>query len=124
MNVDLLKKIGDIIRESPPEKFTMGTWHCGTAHCIGGWAVVLAGREAEHLKFLEDIMHLGEGYKLPKEILDLTEVQANHLFHLVHWRYDWREKYLFTRDREKHKVAADYINHFIKIYENPIGEPS
>ncbi len=35
-----------------PGALDMSKWHCGTAHCIGGWAVVQAGKEGARLEAL------------------------------------------------------------------------
>ena len=44
----LLQKIAKMITEDP-SCLHMGSWHCGTAHCISGWACELAkgGKELE-----------------------------------------------------------------------------
>jgi len=33
-----------IIKQIPIEKINMSSWHCGTAHCLAGWAQVISGR--------------------------------------------------------------------------------
>jgi hypothetical protein len=35
---------------SAPGALNMGKWHCGTAHCRAGWAVVLAGEDGANLE--------------------------------------------------------------------------
>lgn len=34
-----------ILRQIPPARCDMMSWHCGTSHCLAGWAQVLSDRE-------------------------------------------------------------------------------
>ena len=40
---DRLQMVRDRIAAEPPKALKMDRWHCGTSHCIGGWADVLMG---------------------------------------------------------------------------------
>ena len=40
----LLEWIADIVL-ADPERLNMGSWHCGTSHCIAGWAQALAASD-------------------------------------------------------------------------------
>ena len=44
--------VPNLLNEIPttPDKLDMGSWHCGTAHCLAGWAVHLAGPEGYKLE--------------------------------------------------------------------------
>lgn len=46
MNIELLRKIQEVIAAKPDE-FDINSWHshgvCNTTHCIGGWAQVICG---------------------------------------------------------------------------------
>lgn len=48
-----LRQVAELILSSP-DKLYMFAWHrpCGTVHCVGGWAIHLAGEEG---KLLENI---------------------------------------------------------------------
>lgn len=50
MNVERLEALAALIETLPHERdvssgdaFTMSVWRCGTAACIGGWAMVMMG---------------------------------------------------------------------------------
>lgn len=70
MNRANLQLVRDRIADEPPENFSMRVWHCGTAHCIGGWAQLLGGYAT--VDFLTRCNAM--------EFLDLTRVQAEALF--------------------------------------------
>ena len=40
----LLEWIADIVL-ADPARLNMGSWHCGTSHCIAGWAQTLAAAD-------------------------------------------------------------------------------
>lgn len=89
MNVPLLRKIQQVIAESPAE-FYMGMWHqedsracdrlsdvndlCGTTHCIAGWAQVLSPEHQSSTALLDGQKALG-----------LDFVQADRLFYASRW---------------------------------------
>lgn len=44
----------DIMKRIPVERLKMSNWHCGTSHCLAGFAQVLDGREAEDASAFRD----------------------------------------------------------------------
>lgn len=64
-----------------PDCWKQTSWHCGTRHCVGGWAQILGGRRANFDDVLEDAkMFLGlkysEAYWLFESARSLTETYA------------------------------------------------
>lgn len=56
---------------------------CGTAGCIAGWAVVVSGERLGKPNSLGQINETKTGRSIPeraKELLDITEIQADRLF--------------------------------------------
>lgn len=102
MNVALLEKIAETIVDNCGD-FDMGNWHCGTVHCIGGWAEVLTGNE--------------KSYSAAKKakILGLNVDESDRLFSLFDWPVTFRNAYRNAkRDMSaKAQIAADRIRHFI-----------
>jgi hypothetical protein len=56
--------------ESNPKTWNQEYWHCGTAHCYGGWAQVFSGREPNEHTVMRDA----------REWLGLTRYQADSAF--------------------------------------------
>lgn len=114
MNVRLLRRIQKQIAKEP-KQFDMGFWferklpwkipNCGTAACIGGWAVALHNKvtpeNARKCRRLE-----------PQEILELDYDQAGRLFYKQHWPDKFLENLKSPTASAKQAVAR--IDHFIK----------
>lgn len=119
MNVELLEKIITRI-EAEPENLDMTMRHCGTAHCIGGWAETLAGKvipeplmtaaDKERNEYQDHVQNNA------REILGLTRTQANNLFHRHNWPLEFKNRYWDSGLEPSVKAAAtiDRIKHFIK----------
>lgn len=81
----LLRAVVNQIIETPM-RWEQAVVHCGTSHCVGGWAQVLAGRErhvvknegGSHITYTpdHDFDDLGDAQKL----LRLNDDDANYLF--------------------------------------------
>jgi len=116
MNIKLLKQIRkQILKE--PKQFYMGEWfttvtethipNCGTAACIGGWAIALAKKvnpAQAHDIFLRNTM-------LPEELLELECDEAERLFYTGNWPQEFTGG---STPAIKAKKAAARIDHFIK----------
>jgi len=111
MNVALLKKIrARILRH--PSKFRMDVYTCGTAHCIGGWACVLAGKTLDPLT--NETTNGGQPWNVAGAILRLKPAQRNRLFHQWEWPEQFQEKYHAAKRRDRRaRIAAARIDHFI-----------
>ena len=46
MNIERHNQIIAKIEENP-SCWNQAHWHCGTAHCYGGWAQILSGKKAD-----------------------------------------------------------------------------
>jgi len=116
MNTQLLRRIQrQILKE--PEQFQMRTWftswsystipNCGTAACIGGWAVSLKhGRTPR-----DERMAIPKGgvFEAARRAVGLTTKQAHLLFIPINWPARFKR---FHHDNPKQAVAR--ISHFIK----------
>ena len=71
MNIQRFKAILDQIK-SHPETWNQYVWHshCGTSHCIAGWAQI-------HAKKIEDICSADND---ARKWLELTYAEARYLF--------------------------------------------
>lgn len=111
MNVELLNEVIEVIAKNPAKKTHMGQW-CGTAHCIGGHAAVIAGwlkPRAQNVyqvkswnvpveKDPHNLAHVtaDEEYGIEKPllaVLGLTPAQGNRLFLTANWPKGFREAY-------------------------------
>ncbi len=93
INVELLRKVVDQMR-SEPDRWTQKDWGraCDTAHCFGGWVLVLGGKAAVldepeteplvegvaqllglHYEQADDLCYTGMGDTLERYIERLTE---------------------------------------------------
>lgn len=112
MNVELLRKIADVIQQKPA-KFQMEYLHmdrggsavqfeeCGTAHCIAGWGAVLTGKS------------LGNG-SFGRAIRVNPEAEMRLIF-LNLWPEAFSGRYNRAKQkRTKAKITAERIEHFIK----------
>lgn len=133
MNVRLLRRIQKHILEEP-RRFKMSGWvsieskavpeafdldvdgaphwkfaKCGTAACIGGWAAILGTSKDAAEIALSDVGGLAE------KLLDLTDVEAKRLFHVIYWPEQFSSKYVRALSpASRVKIAAARITHFIK----------
>jgi len=79
---------------------------CGTAGCIAGWTVVI-GDKISAPSLACDVRYRA------KELLGLE--YCGNLFYPDRWDYPYREQYAAAQSvAGKGKVAARYIEHFIK----------
>lgn len=132
MNKTLLRDIQHTIL-TKPERFDMGTWvdqesACGTACCIGGWALVHDGfkpvrmkfRDGEY-KYTETVFRKGTKALKPEEIpiraekaLRLTTQEAKSLFYDENWPEDLRTQFnLATTPMGRALVAAQRIERLL-----------
>lgn len=129
LNVKLLEKVKAHILEKP-RRFVMRTFiyrkedagmsvfmadgpetkfvkfeECGTAACIGGWAVLLNdGIDAKPLNLRQRAIKL----------IGLKSVTGDELFEVSFWPRQFREPYYAAKtQRTRAKVAAARIDHFI-----------
>lgn len=128
MNTRLLRKVQKHILEEP-KRLCMADWcqkksefnldvedfwdacnrypfaKCGTAACIGGWAVLLNGGR----------IGSGMGWKNPSWHLGLSRTQADLLFNIEDWPDRFYDRYrTATTPAAKARVAVRRIDHFIK----------
>lgn len=105
MNVKLLKQVRDFIG-THPEQFNQENW-CGSACCVAGHAVKLAG----------GIPHTHNADTVAQELLKLSDDQAARLFNATWYRIAGG-KFTVNHDtmspEECSKRAVKRINHFIK----------
>lgn len=101
MNTELLLKIRDKIL-AEPENFLMLAWHCNTAHCIAGWAIVLTETQCESWQ---------TGDMATVE-LKLRLESAKRLFHEEYWPEQFRKPCTVAGQRAKQ--AAARILHFLE----------
>jgi hypothetical protein len=134
MNIKLLRKIQKRILEEPAQ-FQMDSWflnnpnmipNCGTAACIGGWAVTLGKRRkrpstiacklascAPHETFR---VHHENAVLMNSEINKYLRLDDEQRKRLTDFSY-WPEKYRKLKSEgssEYAKQAAERIDHFIK----------
>lgn len=121
MNIRLLKQIKAAILKEP-KQFVMSDWftkymdwtipNCGTAACIGGWAIALANKvnpeEAKEIFLREE-----NNEQTPEKLLKLTGEQEDKLF----YHSNWPERFQFKSTDgalARAKKAAKRIDHFIE----------
>jgi hypothetical protein len=126
MNVSLLKKIKTHIL-AEPDAFRMDTWSCGTAHCIGGWALVLNGLKIANPDEDACYQALEDGRNpdvVAARLLDLSadvaddslddRTERSRLFLSDHWPDRFIDAYEDAQScAEKAQIAAERIDHFI-----------
>lgn len=108
MNIKLLKRIKRQILRNP-KQFSMAHWHCGTTHCIAGWAQVLAGKAPDVHHAVWDARHA----------LAISDEQADQLFYRTNWPKEIQDRWIEARVNHKSatfksKIAAERIEYFIK----------
>jgi hypothetical protein len=129
MNVERLKQVADLIAQNPTQ-FNMDWWFhesdavgndaggCGTAACIGGWAVFLKykSKKGRTPTLAQVCDHCDDGSTIDEatEALKLTPTEANRLFVLSEWPVKFEVAYdNATTAGRAAKVAVARINHFI-----------
>lgn len=130
MNVKLLRQVAKHIL-AEPKRFAMWTWvqrkvanddtfmaddgkqlkyaKCGTAACIGGWAIILSGIDPDKS---------GSIMREAGRLLDLDETAQVALFVESNWPDKFSEPYDDAKTQGKRaRIAARRIEHFIKTGE-------
>ena len=87
MNVERYKLVLKHIEDNP-ENWDQTQWHCGTSHCFGGWAQILAGKPADSLTVRRDA----------REFLGLNAKEANYLFDQNRTLNDFRNELIYGSD--------------------------
>jgi hypothetical protein len=88
--------------------------NCGTAACIGGWAITLklgvTPNEAQYRRTIGEPI-----WRLAADALDLPYTLAYRLFYTGEWPREFDEAYYAANSaEEKARVAVARIDHFIK----------
>lgn len=124
LNVKLLRKIQKHIL-AEPKRFIMGWWNeksspgeplndfemcstipkCGTAACIGGWALILSGENPDLMRSVS---------KAAGALLGIENDAANRLFDSYAWPNRFRRFRELKSPAARVKVAVARIDHFIK----------
>jgi hypothetical protein len=120
MNIPKLQIIKQQIL-AEPDSFRMDTWSCGTAHCIGGRAVLNDGMKIVNPDDYAFNMMVEDGrsvYSAASIALDLTEDQADRLFDVENWPDDLARRYDDDYDiaptrAMRAAIAAERIDRFI-----------
>lgn len=121
MNIELLKKVRNRLRRMKhKEHFVMRVFvsknECGTAACIGGHALLIAGYKPttwdEAVQEFKEVIPPGKKKAIPiweaaRQALGLDETEAGKLFVKGRWPDQFREDNL-------PRTAADRIDHFIE----------
>lgn len=122
MNIGLLQQVkARILAE--PNAFRMDTWSCGTAHCIGGTALLLVGDPIVNPEDQAWFQHTATGEEAgdaAARVLGLSkeggnDSEAERLLHEESWPYEFSGKsHEEGVSRAKRaQIAADRIDHFI-----------
>lgn len=113
MNTKLLRKIKKHILEEP-KRLRMWGWvsksrrsPCGTAACIGGWAVILSGKYSQEMNS-DDIR------KKAQRLLGFRGMKAARLFGPDFWPDQFHAGISGNGKKRTAEVAAKRIEHFIK----------
>lgn len=108
MNIPNLRKVMRRIQREPVSVLNMYRFHCdttcGAAHCIGGWAQILAGKKPVYSTAKADAI----------TFLDLTEAQAERLFYVVEWPEKFGDGYHIKSQRVQKTIALARIRAFIE----------
>lgn len=82
---------------------------CGTAACIGGWAMILYGKNPKRVyEYQNPSLVAGK-------CLGLTDQeQRSRLFSFDRWPHKFRQRFQRSSIHNRVKVAAARIEHFIK----------
>lgn len=120
MNVELLRRVQKQILDEPRQFdmdgwFTQSIWrgkaipNCGTAACIGGWAIALSKRMTPS----EASLSTTRIEETASRILDLTYGEAKRLFMFARWPLQFQ-----IQPSNNVKQAVDRIEHFIVTHGN------
>lgn len=114
MKIRALRKIQEQILAEPTSLY-MQDYFCGTAACIAGHAVLNAGwkpHTSTGTCAKDNEIHCV--WDVAREVLDLTERQAERLFITLGWPENFDERYCSAKTAEvRAKVAAERIDVFI-----------
>jgi hypothetical protein len=107
MNIPLLKRIAEAIKNKPTE-FDMDKFvsYCNTTACIGGWAVWLT--EGKPWTVGKSIRATAQ------QALELTDEQEACLFYVDSWPTVFQDKYSSDVPEIRAEAAAARIRHFIE----------
>ena len=112
LNLENFEKVKAAIR-AEPENLSMSHWHCGTAHCIAGWAQLLGTGTCNSQTVEHDACNfLG---------IDSYRFAFVHLFALSMWPLELYDEYFSLRIvtvRDRAEVACKAIDWFIDTYED------
>lgn len=106
MNIKLLEQIKAKIL-AKPLNFDMERWgaeSCLSAHCIGGWAIVLSDCCPVSFESVSSLAAI---------LLELNDGEESRLFYLDEWPEYYENQYHNSDSRRPSQVAADRIDHFI-----------
>lgn len=125
MNIELLREIQKCVLENPDRVFMphfISDIHtrqprqgvgpdtidnCGTAGCIGGWALMLAARR--------DGVSLPTTVEQIERVLDLKRFQGSSLLWTANWPVVYARRYQFAdTDEERAKAVCERIDNFIE----------
>jgi hypothetical protein len=124
LNRRLFRRVANAIRKNPTQ-VNMGWWlqgnnpfstkvkGCGTAGCIGGWAVALQhGNKAKKLFYGLNAVSIGESARLA---LGISYDTSDKLFVVERWPEPWRKKLRCTKTpRAYANVVAKRIEYFLE----------
>jgi hypothetical protein len=126
MNVKRLKQVAKLIQEHPTQ-FNMHWWFdhlnaigdkpkgCGTAACIGGWAVFSKRRAKKLSKLLNQFIDGSDIREEAALYLELDDSQIDKLFVHTDWPDEFYLAYMEAKTaKEAAQVAVKRIHHFIK----------
>jgi hypothetical protein len=101
-NKELLQKVVDAIREHP-DQWDQTTWHCGTSHCVAGWAEILSGRIDDRVcELVSKATGESRGFQIEDDGDGETRVNARGSLRLSRSEADW----LFDSDRDLQEIVA------------------
>jgi len=126
MNVKLLRRIKKHIL-AEPKRFAMGFWvrrkedsddgkvhdysytgsyaRCGTAACIGGWAMILSGENPQGNTLIQE---------RAAELIGIQYFRSDRLFDASRWPEEFQRFASAKKAPERAQIAAARIEHFIK----------
>lgn len=89
---------------------------CGTAACIGGWAIHVA-KKRKRLKTTAELVG-DDARDDAAELLELSSEEVERVFFRGAWPVEFSEAYARARTPlQRARVAVKRINHFIKTGE-------
>lgn len=125
LNTKLLKRVAAAILKHP-DQFEMAQFFrnylsldfpvggCGTAGCIGGWGLHLAGKR-KTLRGSQSSGGSGSTWSRAQRLFGLDDIQASLLFQLESWPTSFFYRYEHAKTPlVRARAAADRIDHFIK----------